>query len=139
MGNTSLSDLSDTPTTLQRRATTKQQAAVQTIIYSLVVQLAANAAYEEIWNKRVVSVYKHLTVNAIRAYLATSNWAERGTETQLHKIVCAPSIYNGILAKQSVVSCECDTSNCIQTIRILAQILTTTGMMMILLLLGREF
>jgi hypothetical protein len=61
----------------------------------------------------VVSVYKHLTVKAIRAYLGTSqNWAEGGISYQLEKIICAPSIYDSKLAKQNIVSYECDTSDC---------------------------
>jgi hypothetical protein len=46
--NTSLSDLSSTPTTLQRRATTKQRDAIEEVLYSLAVQYTVNAVYEEI-------------------------------------------------------------------------------------------
>lgn len=115
VGNTSLSDLSGTrtPTTLQRRSTTKQLDAIYTVAYALAVQFTINAAYEEIWKKRVLPSYPHLTVKAIRNYLTTSeDWAEGGISYKLEKVLCAPSIFDSKFAERSIVSCACETSDC---------------------------
>lgn len=115
IGNTSLSDLSGTrtPTTLQRRSTTKQLDAIYTVAYALAVQFTVNTAYEEIWKKRVVPSYPHLTVKAIRNYLTTSeDWAEGGISYKIEKVLCALSIFDSKFAERSIVSYAYETSDC---------------------------
>lgn len=101
------------PGPLERRSSSKPQADVEQLLYSLVVTYSATAAGRDIWKNHVVSVYPNLTVESIRAFVESSTIAiMNGSADFVESIVCAMQYYNNFLADRKAVSCECERDDC---------------------------
>jgi GH18 family chitinase len=112
-GNISFSGDTHSISNLRRRASTKSMDVVLSMAYSIYITYDATAAIQEMWQRNVVSVYTHLTVETVRAFMLTAeDYYSRGSWNFVLDLVCNMGFMNARVGDIDPIRCDCDTPDC---------------------------